>query len=75
MILSVFVILKKFLNWHNTKVYIKNRATGNHKGGSLPILEELTNLYDNIQANLYSLDRGPKCQLGHDEKHSYVAAH
>ena len=31
--------------------------------------EELANFYDNIQENLFSPDRGTKCQLGHDEKH------
>ena len=36
----------------------------------MPTLEELANLYDNIQENLYSLDWAPKCQLALDEKYS-----
>ena len=36
----------------------------------MPTLEELANLYDNIQGNLYSLDWASKCQLALDEKYS-----
>ena len=39
----------------------------NHKGHRLATLEGLANLYDNIQENLYSPDRGPKYYLGLDE--------
>jgi len=67
--------LKKCLNWHDSKVYVKNLTTGSYNDWRLPTLDELSNLHDNTKENLNSIDHDPKHPLGLDEKFSNGSAY